>query len=94
MAENSIHQDIFQLFADLLEYPRSDMSKRVREGEALVAAENPDAAVLLGEFHDSMVDTSLGRLQELYTTTFDLDATYHPPRQPGRWRRKEKPQTT
>ncbi len=78
MAENSTERDIFRIFADLLEYPRIDMSKRVQVGEALVARKTPDAAVLLGEFRDFTEDTSLGRLQELYTSTFDLDATYHP----------------
>ncbi|MBW8010729.1 MAG: hypothetical protein FVQ83_05720 [Chloroflexi bacterium] len=78
MAKNSTYQDIFRLFADLLEYPRTDLSKRVLEGEALVAVEYPDAAVLLNEFHEFIEQTSLGRLQEVFTTTFDLDATYHP----------------
>lgn len=78
MTENTTHQKILRVFSDLLEYPRSDLSKRVQEGEALVAAKNPDAAVLLGEFHNFIENTSLGKLQEIYTSTFDLDATYHP----------------
>lgn len=78
MTENTIIQDVFRFFSDLLVYPQTDLSKRVREGEALVASEYPAAAVLLNEFHEFMKDVSLGRLQEIYTSTFDLDATYHP----------------
>lgn len=78
MAGDMTQKDIFRIFADLLEYPRVDLSDSVREGEALVAVQSPDAALLLGDFHDFLGDTSLGRLQEIFTTTFDLDATYHP----------------
>ena len=69
---------LFQLYALILEYPRSDLSETVRECQALAALENPEAAALLGGFCTYLASTPLERLQEVYTVTFDLDATYHP----------------
>lgn len=78
MKKNNNYQDILRLFADLLVYPRTDLSKKVQDGAALVDLEYPEAAVLISEFHEFVAESSLGRLQEVFTTTFDLDATYHP----------------
>ncbi len=69
---------LFHLYALILEYPRSDLSETVRECQALVPLENPEAAALLGGFCTYLDSTPLERLQEVYTVTFDLDATYHP----------------
>ena len=69
---------LFQLYALILEYPRSDLSETVRECQALVALGNPEAAALMGGFRTFLESTPLERLQEVYTVTFDLDATYHP----------------
>jgi nitrate reductase delta subunit len=78
MPGDETQKNIFRIFADLLEYPRVDLSDSVRAGEALVAVQSPDAALLLRNFYEFLKDTPLGRLQEIYTSTFDLDATYHP----------------
>ncbi len=69
---------LFQLYALILEYPRTDLSEVVRECQALIARGNPEAAALIGGFRTFLESTSLERLQEVYTVTFDLDATYHP----------------
>jgi nitrate reductase delta subunit len=69
---------LFHLYALILEYPRSDLSETVRECQSLVALGNPEAAALIGGFRTYLDRTSLERLQEIYTVTFDLDATYHP----------------
>ncbi len=71
-------QRLFYLFADLLEYPQSDLTESVRECEALVSPGNPEAAALLDPLRSFVADAPLGDIQELYTRTFDLDATYHP----------------
>jgi nitrate reductase delta subunit len=78
MAEATTRRRIFHLFADLLEYPRSSLTESVRECEALVSPGNPEAATLLHAFRCFVEDALLGKVQELYTRTFDLDATYHP----------------
>ena len=69
---------LFHLYALILEYPRSDLSETVRECQALVAPGNPEAAALIGGFCTYLDSTPLEQLQEVYTVTFDLDATYHP----------------
>ncbi len=78
MDEAQARQRLFYLFADLLEYPQSDLTESVRECEALISSGNPEAAALLHGFRSFEEQASLGQVQELYTRTFDLDATYHP----------------
>ncbi len=78
MDEVKTRQRLFHLFADLLEYPQSDLTESVRECEALISPGNPEAAALLYGFRSFEEDAPLGDVQELYTRTFDLDATYHP----------------
>lgn len=69
---------ILGLFADILEYPRPNLIETVRECEALLAPENPEAAALLGEFRTLVQRTPLGQLEEIYTSAFDLDAACYP----------------
>lgn len=78
MEEAKIRRRMFHLFADLLEYPQIELRHSARECEALVSPGNPEAAALLHAFRSFVEDASLGQVQELYTRTFDLDATYHP----------------
>lgn len=76
--ESSEVRRILYLFARLLDYPCIDLTEAVRECEGLVSAANPEAGRLMGEFRSFVEQTAPGRLQEVYTTTFDLDATHHP----------------
>lgn len=64
----------YRLFAELLSYPRPGLAAAARECEALVAPENPAAAVLLHEFACFAAKAAPGQLEELYTAAFDLDA--------------------
>ena len=65
---------LFDLFAELLSYPRPGLVATARECEALVAPDNPEAAALLHAFAAFAAKTPPGRLEELYTAAFDLDA--------------------
>ncbi len=67
-----------QLLADALEYPRPGLLETVRECAALLAADNPGAAACLREFCAFVEETPRGRLEELYTGTFDLNAACYP----------------
>lgn len=69
---------VFDLFADLLEYPGPGLLQAARECEASVGRVNPEAAAPLRQFGAFVEATPLGRVQEIYSATFDLDATYHP----------------
>lgn len=66
---------IICLFADMLEYPQSDLLKVVQECESEVATINPEAVAMLVEFREFVERTPLNRLQEIYSSTFDLNAT-------------------
>ncbi|MBI2504068.1 MAG: nitrate reductase molybdenum cofactor assembly chaperone [Candidatus Latescibacteria bacterium] len=79
MMNSSLSQQrLFRLFAELLDYPQSGLSGALRECEVLLSPQSPAVAVLLQEFCSFAEEMPLGRLQEIYTGTFDLDATYHP----------------
>jgi nitrate reductase delta subunit len=68
----------FELLADVLEYPRPDLVEAVRECAALLAADSLAAAACLHEFGTFVGQTPRGRLEEVYTSTFDLDAACYP----------------
>lgn len=69
---------ILSLFADMLEYPRPGLSEAAQECAALVTPQNPEAGTRLLGFCAFVEQTPLGRLEEVYTGTFDLDAACHP----------------
>ena len=68
----------FQLLADVLEYPQPGLADAVRECAALLAADNHAAAACLHEFGAFAEETPRGRLEEVYTGTFDLNAACYP----------------
>lgn len=81
MADGQFHRGqrrVLDLLAEILEYPQSDLTKPARECAELVLQQSPEAAAYLGEFHDFAATTPLGRLQEVYTGTFDLNAACDP----------------
>ncbi|MCZ7574075.1 MAG: nitrate reductase molybdenum cofactor assembly chaperone [Ardenticatenaceae bacterium] len=78
MAVEYSERRLFQLFAELLDYPKSDLTDAVRECVACVAVHSAEAATLFREFEVLVSETSLGRLQEIYSGVFDLDAACHP----------------
>jgi nitrate reductase delta subunit len=61
-------------FADVLDYPHAPIADAVRECESLVSGRSEEAAKLLGGFRDFAEESSLGELQEAYTSAFDLDS--------------------
>jgi nitrate reductase delta subunit len=76
MSRDTSEKRIFQLFASILGYPQQDLAEAARECEALIQEETPEAAELLGEFRAIVEDTPLGRMEEIYTGAFDLEANW------------------
>ncbi len=76
MSRDTSEKRIFQLFASILGYPQQDLAEATRECEALIREETPEAAELLGEFRAIVEDTPLGRMEEIYTGAFDLEANW------------------
>jgi nitrate reductase delta subunit len=69
---------VLALFAELLEYPRPEVARMARECQALVAPESAEAAALLGEFAAWVERTPHNTLEEIFSATFDLNASCHP----------------
>ncbi len=78
MSRVQVQQRIFHLLTKILEYPRADLARTVRECEALLSLEHPETAACLRRFQEFVTETYLRRQQEIYTATFDLDAPCHP----------------
>ncbi|MEK7778112.1 MAG: nitrate reductase molybdenum cofactor assembly chaperone, partial [Chloroflexota bacterium] len=78
MGDLTVERRMLHLFADILGYPSVDLLERAGECEALASTRNPDVASLVGSFRAFVETTPQGRLEEVYTATFDLDAAYHP----------------
>jgi nitrate reductase delta subunit len=69
---------ILGLFADILDYPAPGLANKAAECAALIGAAQPEAAALLENFHGFAEETSLGKLQEVYSGFFDLNSICHP----------------
>ncbi|NOH04903.1 MAG: nitrate reductase molybdenum cofactor assembly chaperone [Chloroflexi bacterium] len=71
-------RQLYQCFARMLEYPAGGTLQAAVKAQGLLMGENPEAAALLKEFHEYAESLPPGRLEEVYTGTFDLDAACHP----------------
>lgn len=69
---------VFQLLADLLDYPRPGLGPVAERCAALLAEQVPEAAALLLDFSAFATDSPPARLEETYTGLFELDASHHP----------------
>ena len=69
---------LFNLFADLLEYPTTALAQQTRIGTEWLAALNPQAADRLEQFQHSVGGISIERLEEIYTRTFDMQPVSYP----------------
>src|SRR5436190_22617184 len=69
---------VFALFADILDYPGPGLANKAAECAALIGAAQPEAGALLESFHGFAGETSLGKLQEVYSGFFDLNSICHP----------------
>ncbi|MEB2344383.1 MAG: molecular chaperone TorD family protein [Deltaproteobacteria bacterium] len=78
MTVASLDRRVFQLFADLLDYPRPGLGPIAEHCAALVGEEVPAAATLLREFSSFATGSPQARLEETYTGLFELDASHHP----------------
>jgi nitrate reductase molybdenum cofactor assembly chaperone NarJ/NarW len=69
---------VLGLFADVLDYPAPGLADKAAECAALVGAAQPEAAALLESFRRFAEETSLGKLQEVFSGFFDLNSICHP----------------
>jgi nitrate reductase delta subunit len=71
-------RSLYQCFARMLEYPAGGTLQAAIKAQGLLIDEDPASAAQLKEFHDYAASLPPGRLEEVYTGTFDLDAACHP----------------
>ena len=64
--------NVYLLFADVLNYPVPGLSERVRDCACKLAADAPRAEELLRRFERAHAEIGTARLQEIYTSTFDM----------------------
>lgn len=76
--KRSLWKQLLQHFAEILEYPRSNVLSTAQACRELAAEVSPRAAVHLDAFVRFVAEVSPERLEELYSSTFDLDPTCHP----------------
>ena len=78
MLNTKVKARIFILFAELLEYPSSLITERTAECVRLVAPFSNKAAGSLKEFQQFLAETPQCLVEEIYTSTFDLQAICWP----------------
>jgi nitrate reductase delta subunit len=59
-------------FAQILDYPNAELQETVKSCIGRISPIQPESAHLLAKFHEYLQKNDLGRLQELYTGTFEL----------------------
>ncbi|MCC7360667.1 MAG: molecular chaperone TorD family protein [Anaerolineales bacterium] len=78
MISEPVDGRVWQLFAELLDYPRANPAHAAADCSGLVAGRSAEAAALMREFAAFAERTPLAQLEEVYTGLFELDATCHP----------------
>jgi nitrate reductase delta subunit len=63
---------LYELFAEILDYPGPHLTASVQDCAALLRSEFPEGAELLGRFGNVQAGVPLGQLQEAYTSIFDM----------------------
>jgi len=63
---------VYALFADILDYPGPAVAAQVRRCLSELAVEDLKASELMARFQTEQARKTLGELQELYTSTFEL----------------------
>ncbi len=71
-------RNIYGLIADILEYPTARITEQTKACLGALENRSRQAGKHLTAFADFCKKTPLGRIEELYTDTFDLDAVCCP----------------
>ncbi len=74
----SPERDMLEMFADLLTYPGGDQTGIFSKGASALSGGFPEAAALLGKVRSFFADTTRERAEEIFTATFDLQASCAP----------------
>lgn len=72
------HRHLLRLFAEILDYPTSDLAEKARQCETLVMSLIPEAVPLIRPFRIFAEEIPTGLLEEIYTGLFDLNPVCYP----------------
>lgn len=72
------NRELLGLLAELLEYPGAGLPVKARQCEELLATARPEAAEAMADFAAFVEGEAAGRLEEIYTATFDLNPQCYP----------------
>lgn len=75
--KESQQQQIYRCFSKLLDYPTQNLAEQTRTCVDLLTSDYPQASQLMASFLDFVESTSFGRLEEVYTGTFDINPACH-----------------
>ena len=64
--------ELYRLFAEIMDYPGAELGNHLNDCIALLSMEHPAAAELLKHFQIARQAMPANRLEEIYTTTFDM----------------------
>lgn len=78
MATVEVENNLFRLFARLLEYPEPGLDGSAGECAALLAQVTPAAGPRVERFRRFVAESEHGRVEEVYTSTFDLQPVCSP----------------
>jgi len=77
MAVDTARARLFRLFAEILNYPRSDIRPAVEQCQFLLSTESPGAEKLLRPFHSFIQHLPPQKQEEIYTRVFELNPVCH-----------------
>ena len=78
MTSLQIHQDICRQFATLLSYPNAEASATAVACQKLLQENRPEIAPQLQNFVELVKSSDRARVEEIFTSTFDLQPVCHP----------------
>ncbi len=78
MTSLQTHQDICWQFSKLLSYPSENLLETTAACQGLRQLLRPDAAEELAIFAEFLASNDRAQLEELFTSTFELQPTCHP----------------
>ena len=78
MTSLQTHQDICRQFAALLSYPDAEIRNTAHSCQQLLNENRPEATPQLQGFLDLLETASQSKVEEMFTSTFDLQPLSHP----------------
>ncbi len=75
---SDLFSSFFALFADILEYPTSELTGHLQASIDAMRSQFPEIANSLVEFQQYTQAYNLAQLEEIYTSTFDMQAICYP----------------